>query len=67
MLDRAHFCRSNTVFFATIVYVVGGWKKLGVEVEDRYVQSKLVFAGNFLFRGARRGDVGSHHIIGELS
>lgn len=35
-------------------------------MEDRYVQSKLVFAGNFLFRGAGRGDVGSHHIIGEL-
>jgi len=64
MLDRAHFCRSNAVFFAAIVGVVGGWEEL--TVEDRNVQSKLVFAGNFLFRGAGRGDVGSHHIIEEL-
>jgi hypothetical protein len=41
-----------------VMWVVGkGWE---LKWEDRYVQSKLMFAGNFLFRGAECGDVGSH-------
>jgi len=47
MLDRAHFCKSKAVFFLAILYesIVGGR-------DGECVTLKLVFAGNFLFRGA---------------